>query len=263
MKIPMSYKFKVGDKVRAKPGGYYFSNCQSAIKTMKNFPSEVYIYATKEGGTRITERTHSSVNGLNFYRAGCSNWCSEEGLELVEEATPSATPKFKVGDRVEILEKGGISYAKRGDIVTVSKVDGNGNIDGFQEWKNNNWAFENEWYRLVEEAEPLTNSFPVHDDFHSVLIQEVADNYRKYYYGVDTSDIKITPTPNKPIMKTVTTMMKKLLDADTQKLVKAGFVNGDLELTERGRAELTAILFTNYKKELVEVAKEVIKEEDK
>lgn len=85
----------------------------------------------------------------------------------------------------------------------------------------------------------------------------------------DDIDAKVTISaepikkPKKPIMKTVTTMMKKLLDTDTQELVKAGLINGDLELTERGSDELEVIMFTKFKTELVAVAKEINKEEEK
>ena len=59
------------------------------------------------------------------------------------------------------------------------------------------------------------------------------------------------------------TMMNKLLDKDTQLLVKAGFINGDLELTDAGQNALITILFTDRKAELVELAKEIIEEEEK
>lgn len=62
-------------------------------------------------------------------------------------------------------------------------------------------------------------------------------------------------------MKPLTNMMKKLLDADTQTLVKAGYVNGDLLLTNEGTLALESILFTQNKAELVKLAQEVIDEE--
>jgi len=59
--------------------------------------------------------------------------------------------EFKVGDKVKVLETGGINrdLAKVGAILTVSKVN-NGKIDGFKEWNDNGWAFENSWYKLVK-----------------------------------------------------------------------------------------------------------------
>lgn len=54
--------------------------------------------------------------------------------------------------------------------------------------------------------------------------------------------------------------MKKLLDKDTQTLVKAGYINGDLDLTPAGKLALYSILFEANKSALVEMAKEEIKE---
>lgn len=67
----------------------------------------------------------------------------------------------------------------------------------------------------------------------------------------------------KTFMTRVSIMMKKLLDGDTQTLVKAGFINGDLELTDEGSKALLAVVFTNLKAELVKIAQEQIDEEEK
>lgn len=86
----------------------------------------------------------------------------------------------------------------------------------------------------------------------------------KYSWHVTRSNfIKLTINKNKTFMSKVSTMMKKLLDADTQALVKAGFVNGDLELTSEGTKQLQTILFVANKAALVEAAEEVIAEEEK
>lgn len=67
----------------------------------------------------------------------------------------------------------------------------------------------------------------------------------------------------KTFMSRLSIMMKKLLDADTKKLVEAGFINGDLNLTEEGRVQLQTILFMANKAELVKNAEEVIAEAEK
>lgn len=67
----------------------------------------------------------------------------------------------------------------------------------------------------------------------------------------------------KPFMSKVSIMMKKLLDGDTQKLVKAGFINGDLMLTCEGTEALNAVLFSEHKEALVKLAEEKIAEEGK
>jgi len=55
-------------------------------------------------------------------------------------------------------------------------------------------------------------------------------------------------------------MMRRLLNADIKKLIKAGLMNGDLLLTDEGNHALAAILVETYKKELVEIAKEILEE---
>lgn len=87
--------------------------------------------------------------------------------------------------------------------------------------------------------------------------------WRQYQRYVVADWVYQEPKPKKTIMKTVSTMMKKLLDADTQKLVKAGYLNGDLDVTEQGRKELINILLLANKSELVSLAEEKIKEAEK
>ena len=64
---------------------------------------------------------------------------------------------------------------------------------------------------------------------------------------------------NNPMIK-VSSMMKRLLDKDTQKLVKAGLINGDLELTSEGVKALNTVIFEVNKAELVKIADEIIAE---
>lgn len=71
----------------------------------------------------------------------------------------------------------------------------------------------------------------------------------------DDGDIKKI---NKNSMSKIGSMMKRLLDADTQTLVKAGFINGDLELTSDGVNALNAIQFTANKAALVAEAQAVL-----
>ncbi len=56
------------------------------------------------------------------------------------------------------------------------------------------------------------------------------------------------------LMKNLGIMLKKLVDADTQTLLKAEYLNGDLELTDAGERALLAILFSANKAELVALA---------
>lgn len=70
-----------------------------------------------------------------------------------------------------------------------------------------------------------------------------------YYFGKEETE---------PM--SLSTMMKKLLDADTQTLVKAGFLRSDLSLSDDGWSQLKAILFDANKAALVALAKEQLDE---
>lgn len=73
----------------------------------------------------------------------------------------------------------------------------------------------------------------------------------------------IESVKTKTIMEKVSVMMKKLLSKDIQTLVKAGYINGDLDLTEQGQKVLMAQLFDANKAELVKSAEEDIAEAEK
>jgi hypothetical protein len=74
-------------------------------------------------------------------------------------------------------------------------------------------------------------------------------------YLLTKNQIKLVSASNKTsFMKTLGTMFKKLVDADTQALVKAGYINGDLELTDEGKNELMALVFDANKAALVVAA---------
>jgi len=67
---------------------------------------------------------------------------------------------------------------------------------------------------------------------------------------------------NPTIMYQLTNIAKRLLNKEVKTLVKAGFMNSELSMTEAGRQELTSILFDKFQKELVEAAAAKL-EEDK
>lgn len=64
------------------------------------------------------------------------------------------------------------------------------------------------------------------------------------------------------MIKKLGTILKKLVDGDTQKLLKAGLLNGDLELTGRGHEELLNVLFFANKEAMVARADEMIAEDE-
>lgn len=86
----------------------------------------------------------------------------------------------------------------------------------------------------------------------------VGVQYEGYQYVLQQNSLELV-IKNKT-MKKIGIMMRKLLSPETQELVKAEYINGDLELTTEGREALMSILFTVHKEELVKLAKEKNKE---
>jgi hypothetical protein len=80
---------------------------------------------------------------------------------------------------------------------------------------------------------------------------------------VDLIDEPIGSLTKTTFMQILSTMMKKLLDADLQTLAKVGYLDGNLELTEAGKKALLTILFLANKKDLVALATEEIAEAEK
>ena len=89
---------------------------------------------------------------------------------------------------------------------------------------------------------------------HSVFL----DGCRNAWDNPSTNLKLIT---KKSPMQKISTMFKLLVDADTQTLKKAGFINGDLELTQDGIDALNAIQFAANKAALVTEAQAKIDEE--
>lgn len=66
------------------------------------------------------------------------------------------------------------------------------------------------------------------------------------------------PKTKKPMFST---LMKRLLDSDTKTLIKAGFLDSELDLTEEGETELMSLLLLANKEAMVKAALEKIQEE--
>ncbi len=60
--------------------------------------------------------------------------------------------------------------------------------------------------------------------------------------------------PKIKVMQKLSPMQKELLDEDTKTLIKAGYLDNDMDLTEEGGEVLNAIYFKEKKKELVAAA---------
>ena len=179
--------------------------------------------------------------------------------------------KFKAGDRVRVLDGGHIKGAKIGDIVTVAEVNSRGKITKIEEFTGP-WLYNNDWYELVESEgpsitgtmyEPFTNHQKFAQQYQDALLHLYMKKYAYNNLWIDEAGDYNAETnkSKKTIMTKLNTMMKQLLDADTQTLVKAGYINGDLELTSEGRDALNGIVFQQNKAALVALAQEALDEE--
>lgn len=72
----------------------------------------------------------------------------------------------------------------------------------------------------------------------SIMEQSCKNNYPKF-------------KPKKTIMQKLSSMARSILDPDTQTLVKAGYLNEDLSLSDTGRYRLMAMSFAANKAALV------------
>ncbi len=103
------------------------------------------------------------------------------------------------------------------------------------------------------------------------LIEKYEDysTFRKYYYptfqywdeAVETPPL--TLNKNKSMVKKLSNWIKRTVNEDTQKLIKAGMLNGDLEPTEAGWDILEEIQWEKNHTDLVKRADEIIAEAEK
>ena len=83
--------------------------------------------------------------------------------------------------------------------------------------------------------------------------------YGPSLYGPKTNQSSGEQNKPRAIKMKINAIMKRLLDPDAKKLVKADIVDGRLFLTDDGREILEAILFEEHKEKLVAAAEEIIK----
>jgi hypothetical protein len=137
--------------------------------------------------------------------------------------------KFKVGDRVRRK----VGWGKTDMVESVPgdrEYDRHNFIDALDGFllEGSRWEYQRDWEldnRVTEEEKSLT-------------------------------------TKPKNMIQKISSTLKRVLSASMQAQYKAGFRNGDLALTEKDRNELLELLAAKHEKELTDVAKEIIKEEE-
>ncbi len=98
-------------------------------------------------------------------------------------------------------------------------------------------------------------------DYSSILIEGYSCLFS--FYNDHLELVVENLINNKTNLMKLNTMMKKLLDINTKKLIKAGILDGNLLLTDLGKEALQAIEVEANKEELLKVADEIIAEEEK
>jgi len=105
--------------------------------------------------------------------------------------------------------------------------------------------------------------YSVLDDYQKLLNQYM-DNYLEqcFYQANNLYPLSslIEEQESKPMLQKLTNILKRVLNKEMQVQYKAGYRNGDLELTERGTNALLEILAQDREAELADSAREYIKE---
>ena len=146
-------------------------------------------------------------------------------------------------------------HLKLGDVIQIiGSVDKDGKYIIFSDKKYGTWLrpmcplriCNNGEYNYIEGY--ATNGLQAKDEKCFVAV-----------VGNILEDYKLN---NNNFMK-ITNLVKKILDKDTRTLVSAGYINGDLALTDEGVAELIGIMFLEKKAELLKIAQEKLDENNK
>jgi len=260
-------KFRKGDRVTLIKESSFSANAKlGEYATILENSSAPWMEFDRNVGS-----LHKNLGGKKGYTV-C---VSEDDLELIS-LTKESMDKFKVGDRVRSTYEG--TDGQEGIIVEKSHGSNwivSGIFGGARETGN---LIQAEHYlTLVESNNNKPMKYKVGNRLRNsesgkiITITGIRDHEYCYtlegnnhcrevhlnkYYTLLTKDNKIKTT-----MKKLTSMMRKAFSPELQKLYKAGFINGDVEITEEGRSELWTLVFDAHYKELVVLAQEKLKEE--
>lgn len=180
--------------------------------------------------------------------------------------------RFKVGDIVKVIkeEKSPKLIGMVGRVIILDpsdsipyKVEFKKNISSFVTgFGVNQMEMKNYWFK-EKELEPASLMEMLNFDPNSIGFESAHFHGRSFFENYQPSCIK----PNnkqktrKGIMNSLSMMAKKLLDSDTKTLIKARFLDEELNLSEEGIEALNTILFGIHKADMVKLAKESLKEE--
>lgn len=224
-------KYKIGDRVKI------VSDTDESGYTHRNVPVGSIATVTSGGHAILLD---DNKYGVNF---------NANMLELAEEDEPvklvkgKYTQKFEVGDRVEV-----ISDTDETDYFwSLAKVGSKGTIEGVDHTIHSGDG--------IYKIDGCTS-------YTDCMLRKVGESEEE-----PREEPKLTNNNNnkkgKNIMAELGKMFKKLVNKKVRVLAEAGFINGDLELTQRGRDSLTALTFDDYQDRLVKEAEGVLEEQKK
>ncbi len=178
----------------------------------------------------------------------------------------SKPSKFKVGDRVRVTGTSRSNcFESVGKITTITaRESSDGWFVDCSRWNPSyNCYVDKRDLELVPELKSYISGMDVPYNFGDLWEASVTTSASMTTENLNKCVESLKSKTKISKMKKLGNMMKKLLDSDTQTLVKARFINGDLEITDTGTRALIEILFTDKKTELVKLAQEQIDEEEK
>ena len=135
-----------------------------------------------------------------------------------------------------------VKIAKFGDIVELASP-------GYQRFVLFVGNFDTNPYITTIWVEETEKGYCAKTAHSSIALNEVLEV--KIIKKVDNQIINLK-------MNKLTTTLKRMLSKNIQQQYKAGLRNGDIELTDRGKQELLEILAQEKEKELTDIAKEII-----
>ncbi len=234
-------KFNKGDRVRST-----FEGCRGAEGTILGTqPDRLDCYAVLYDKGQITGQLMCPIT---FNGKEC-NSSHEDNLELL--TTPQYTPiSPKVGEKYRVLKK--MYDGTVGTVYVMEKwytgwhlaKTGNSDQQGYigAILKGDTERFlTTEYLELVSEPAPKPNGY----EPEYIILDEYEEQ----------------PINQSIIKKTMNLIKKALLSKDDKNLIKAGYMDDNMNLTSRGREALEFITFTENKAKLVEMAEAQIAED--
>jgi len=157
--------------------------------------------------------------------------------------------KFKIGKKVEIIN----SYSTNGVTGTISEIENKSETkiwcDEWSDGGGRDWMPPRK-LKIIDEGE---------GEYTMPYMPMPEMDWGKLMMG-NIEDTPPAESKIKTMLRNIPRTLKRVLSPDLQKQYKAGLINGDLELTEKGEDEMLDILSQQdiVKKGLTKYAEEII-----